>query len=158
MTPIRQANHLSDLLHIGSIIQKAQQSYGYIGSVLIEGEMCQSCVCVFGRSWRCPHFSILSFVLSLPLLPFKLLFITHSVHTVLIYHSYLTQYYFFSSPPSNAVRTDKTFVSLSGVRSFLFAYFLLCEMAQFHIEIEMFGFIFYRNMICELIRINGRNT
>lgn len=47
MTPITQPNLLSDLLHIGSIIQKAQQSYGWIVSAAIEGEMSKVCVWVY---------------------------------------------------------------------------------------------------------------
>lgn len=49
MTPITQPNLLSDLLHIGSIIQKAQQSYGWIVSAAIEGEMPKVCVWVYMR-------------------------------------------------------------------------------------------------------------
>lgn len=46
VTPIRRPNLLSDSLNIGSIIQRAHQSYRQMVSVVIEGEMSELCVCL----------------------------------------------------------------------------------------------------------------
>lgn len=46
VTPIRRPNLLSDSPHIGSIIQRAHQSYREMASAVIEGEMFKLCVCL----------------------------------------------------------------------------------------------------------------
>lgn len=71
VTPIRRPDLLSDSLHIGSIIQRAHQSYREMASAVIEGETLKLCMCVCGcacmceidteTAFGCTHFSNLLF-------------------------------------------------------------------------------------------------
>lgn len=81
VTPIRRPNLLSDSLHIGSIIQRAHQSYREMASAVIEGEKFKLCVCVYicetdteAILGHIPIFpTLLFFMLRLHFLPLNLL-------------------------------------------------------------------------------------
>lgn len=78
VTPIRRPNLLSDSLHIGSIIQRAHQSYREMASAVIEGEISKLCVCAYVRQTQRQGGdalifpTLLFFMLCLPFLPLNL--------------------------------------------------------------------------------------
>lgn len=80
VTPIRRPNLLSDSPHIGSIIQRAHQSYREMASAVIEGEMFKLCVCVCVYVRQTLFFPpLLFFMLRLPFLPLNLLLSTSAL-------------------------------------------------------------------------------